>query len=52
MVSWATRGREKENVSEGDHATRQEAKRRLDEPEGDHELHSAMEVCLCNNRDV
>ena len=30
------------NVSEGDQAARQEAKRRLSEPEGDHELHSAM----------
>lgn len=32
-----------ENVSAGDHAARQEAKRRLSEPEGDHELHAAME---------
>jgi hypothetical protein len=43
LVSWTTRGRERENVSEGDHESRQEAKRRLSDPEGDHELHSAME---------
>ena len=30
-------------MSEGDHAARQEAKRRLSEPEGDHDLHSALE---------
>lgn len=30
-------------MSEGDHAAREEAKRRLSAPEGDHELHSAME---------
>ena len=29
-------------MSEGDHAAKQEAKKRLSEPEGDHELHSAM----------
>jgi hypothetical protein len=43
LVSWTTRRREKKTVSEGDHEARQEAKRRLSEPEGDHELHSAME---------
>jgi hypothetical protein len=30
-------------VSEGDHEAKQEAKRRLSEPEGDHELRFAME---------
>lgn len=30
-------------MSAGDHAARQEAKRRLSEPENDHELHAAME---------
>jgi hypothetical protein len=30
-------------MSEGDHAAQQEAKRRRSEPEGDHELHSALE---------
>ena len=30
-------------MSEGDHAPKQEARERLQEPEGDHELHSALE---------
>ena len=30
-------------MSEGDQVARQEAKRRRSEPEGDHELHSALE---------
>ena len=30
-------------MSEGDQAAQQEAKRRRSEPEGDHELHSALE---------
>src|ERR687898_393990 len=35
--------RKGKNVSEGDHEAKQYAQRRLSEPEGDHELHSAME---------
>jgi hypothetical protein len=30
-------------MSDGDHASKQEAKRRLSDPEGDRELHSALE---------
>jgi len=30
-------------MSEGDQSAREEARRRLSDPEGDHELHSALE---------
>jgi hypothetical protein len=33
----------RENVSEGDNPAKEEALRRLSEPEGDHELHTALE---------
>jgi hypothetical protein len=39
---WISQGREK-TVTESDDSAKQEALKRLFEPEGDHELHSALE---------